>query len=50
VERTSAWLSQFRRDPATYFFYHEGHPSTAVHRIVEKKLFEEIAARPRATR
>ena len=33
-------------DPATYFFYHEGHPSTAVHRIVGKKLFEEIAARP----
>ena len=32
-------------DPATYFFYHEGHPSTAVHRIVGKKLFEEIAAR-----
>ena len=24
-------------DPATYFFYHEGHPSTAVHRIVGKK-------------
>ena len=33
-------------DPATYFFYHEGHPSTAVHRIVGKALFEEIAARP----
>ncbi len=32
-------------DPATYYFYHEGHPSTAVHRIVGKKLFEEIAAR-----
>jgi len=31
-------------DPATYFFYHEGHPSTAVHRIVGKKLFEEIAS------
>jgi cholinesterase len=31
-------------DPATYFFYHEGHPSTAVHRIVGKTLFEEIAA------
>jgi phospholipase/lecithinase/hemolysin len=37
-------------DPATYFFYHEGHPSTAVHRIVGKKLFEEIAARPTAAR
>ena len=33
-------------DPATYFFYHEGHPSTAVHRVVGKKLFEEIASRP----
>ena len=29
----------------TYFFYHEGHPSTVVHRIVGKKLFDEIAAR-----
>jgi hypothetical protein len=29
---------------------HEGHPSTAVHRIVGKKLFEEIAARPPAAR
>jgi cholinesterase len=37
-------------DPATYFFYHEGHPSTAVHRIVGKKLFEEIAAHSSATR
>jgi phospholipase/lecithinase/hemolysin len=32
-------------DPATFFFYHDGHPSTAVHRIVGRKLFEEIAAR-----
>ncbi|HVT88318.1 MAG TPA: SGNH/GDSL hydrolase family protein [Tepidisphaeraceae bacterium] len=32
-------------DPATYFFYHEGHPSTAVHRIVGKKLYEELAAK-----
>ena len=37
-------------DPATYFFYHEGHPSTAVHRIVGKRLFEQIAARSPATR
>src|SRR4029453_16374705 len=36
--------------PATYFFYHEGHPSTAGHLIVGKKLFEEIAARPPAAR
>lgn len=32
-------------DPSTFFFYHEGHPSTAVHRIVGAKLFDEIAAR-----
>jgi cholinesterase len=37
-------------DPATYFFYHDGHPSTAVHRIVGKRLFEEIAARRPAAR
>ncbi len=37
-------------DPATYFFYHEGHPSTAVHRIVGKKLFEEVAAHSPAAR
>jgi hypothetical protein len=37
-------------DPTTYFFYHEGHPSTAVHRIVGKKLFEEIVARSRTAR
>jgi cholinesterase len=37
-------------DPATYYFYHDGHPSTAVHRIVGKKLFEEIAARRPAPR
>ncbi len=32
-------------DPATFFFYHDGHPSTAVHRLVGRKLFDEIAAR-----
>jgi phospholipase/lecithinase/hemolysin len=37
-------------DPATYFFYHAGHPSTAVHRIVGKKLFEEVAAHAPAGR
>jgi hypothetical protein len=37
-------------DPATFFFYHEGHPSTAVHRIVGGMLFEEIAAHPPAGR
>ena len=39
-------------DPQTtlFFFYHDGHPSTAVHRIVGQKLFEEIAARPPAAR
>ena len=37
-------------DPSTYFFYHEGHPSTAVHRVVGKKVFEEIAAYAPASR
>ena len=37
-------------DPATFFFYHDGHPSTAVHRIVGRKLYEEIAARGRSAR
>ena len=32
-------------DPSTYYFYHHGHPSTAVHRIVGKKLYEELVAR-----
>jgi phospholipase/lecithinase/hemolysin len=31
-------------DPATYFFYHEGHPSTAVHRIVANELKKEVLA------
>ena len=29
-------------DPDTYYYYHEGHPSTAVHRIVGHKLAEEV--------
>src|SRR4051812_32967862 len=37
-------------DPATYFFYHDGHPSTVVHRMVGKALFDEIASRPPAAR
>jgi hypothetical protein len=37
-------------DPATYFFYHEGHPSTAVHRLVGKMLFEQIAAHSSSAR
>ena len=31
-------------DPATYYFYHHAHPSTAVHRIVGRKLYEEVSA------
>jgi phospholipase/lecithinase/hemolysin len=31
-------------DPATYFFYHEGHPSTAVQRFVANELKKEILA------
>lgn len=30
--------------PSTYFFYHHGHPSTAVHKIVGDKLFDELVA------
>lgn len=28
--------------PSTYFYYHSGHPSTAVHQIVGGMLFEEL--------
>jgi alpha-L-fucosidase 2 len=31
-----------RADPDTYFYYHEGHPSTAVHKVVGEKLYEEL--------
>jgi phospholipase/lecithinase/hemolysin len=38
-------------DPTTFFFYHEGHPSTAVHRAVGGMLFDEVAKRrPRQPR
>ena len=37
-------------DPSTFFFYHDGHPSTAVHRVVGKMLFEELVARAPAAR
>jgi cholinesterase len=30
--------------PDAYFFYHEGHPSTAVHRVVGLKLEQEVLA------
>lgn len=33
-----------RGDPATFYYYHEGHPSTAVHRHVGLKLAEEFRA------
>jgi phospholipase/lecithinase/hemolysin len=29
--------------PASYFYYHAGHPSTAVHKIVGDKLYEEVS-------
>lgn len=31
--------------PETYFYFHEDHPSTAVHRIVGEKLYRELVAR-----
>lgn len=37
-----------RGDPATYYYYHAGHPSTAVHRHVGRELAREFrAAGPR---
>ena len=33
-----------RCDPETSFYYHAGHPSTAVHRIVGEKLARELRA------
>jgi len=30
-------------NPSAYYYYHEGHPSTAVHKIVGEKLYAEIA-------
>lgn len=29
-------------NPETYYFFHDGHPSTKVHRIVGEKLYKEI--------
>ena len=29
-------------NPGTYFYYHAGHPSTAVHKVVGDKLFAEL--------
>jgi phospholipase/lecithinase/hemolysin len=30
--------------PDTFFYYHQGHPSTAVHKIVGDKLYEELTS------
>jgi phospholipase/lecithinase/hemolysin len=30
--------------PAAYYYYHAGHPSTAVHKLVGDKLYEELTA------
>jgi phospholipase/lecithinase/hemolysin len=32
--------------PADHFYYHAGHPSTAVHKIVGEKLYRELIAPP----
>jgi phospholipase/lecithinase/hemolysin len=29
--------------PNAYFYYHQGHPSTAVQKIVARKLEQEVA-------
>jgi len=31
--------------PSAYFYYHAEHPSTAVHKVVGDKLYEELVAR-----
>jgi phospholipase/lecithinase/hemolysin len=33
-------------NPSTYYYYHAGHPSTAVHRAVGDKLYEELTSPP----
>lgn len=33
-----------RGDPSHFFYYHEGHPSTAVHRIVGTRLYRELTS------
>jgi acetyl esterase/lipase/phospholipase/lecithinase/hemolysin len=30
-------------NPSAYYYYHAGHPSTAVHKVVGDKLYDEIA-------
>ena len=32
--------------PSAHYFYHAGHPSTAVHKIVGEKLFREVLVLP----
>jgi cholinesterase len=33
-------------NPAVHYYYHKGHPSTAVHKIVGDKLYSELATTP----
>jgi phospholipase/lecithinase/hemolysin len=33
--------------PETYFYYHAGHPSMAVHKIVGEKLYKELTSQAR---
>ncbi|HEY2038814.1 MAG TPA: SGNH/GDSL hydrolase family protein [Edaphobacter sp.] len=33
-------------EPAKHFYYHKGHPSTAVHKLVGEMLYREIMAKP----
>ena len=30
--------------PGTFYYYHAGHPSTAVHKVVADKLYEEVTS------
>jgi phospholipase/lecithinase/hemolysin len=31
--------------PSTFYYYHAGHPSTAVHKVVGDKLYEELVTK-----
>lgn len=50
TQSACAGRALFKQDPTpcatpdSYFYYHAGHPSTAVNRIVGDKLFAEISA------
>jgi phospholipase/lecithinase/hemolysin len=50
IEHQCAGRAIFQQDttpctsPSAHFYYHHGHPSTAVHKIVGDKLYSEVTA------